>query len=41
MTPSEVKPAVLTAMNGTGWSKTTVPVPSVTLNTGAYPWPMR
>ncbi len=27
-------------MNGTGWSKTTFPVPSVTLNTGAYPWPM-
>ena len=31
---------VSTAMNGTGWSKTTFPVPSVTLKTGAYPWPM-
>lgn len=34
-TPWEVKPRVSVAMNGTGWSKTTRPVASVTLNSGA------
>jgi len=32
---------VFRVTDGTGWSKTTRPEPSVTRNTGANPWPMR
>src|SRR3984957_16154452 len=41
MTPSEVSPDCSTGMNGTGPANTTLPAPSVTLNSGAYPWPIR
>ncbi len=41
ITPSEVSVIWFTGMNGTGPSQRTLPVPSVTLKIGAYPWPMR